>query len=87
MPLTRQLPRILATAFVLPFVVGLLAACGQKGPLFIPATAPTADRATLPQTVFGQSERASAANPSPTPVSTPSSPSRPRALPNLPETQ
>lgn len=90
MPSMLQPARILAIAFALPFVVGMLAACGQKGPLFIPSTAPAAERATLPQTVLGQPEqpstKATSASPA-TSASNPSNTSRPRALPNLPETQ
>lgn len=33
-------------------VVGVLAACGQKGPLFLPTGEAAAARATLPQTVM-----------------------------------
>lgn len=33
----------------------LLAACGQKGPLYIPDTPAARQRATLPQTVYGVS--------------------------------
>lgn len=33
--------------------VTLLAACGQRGPLYIPQTPAAAQRATLPQTVWG----------------------------------
>ena len=90
MLLMPQLARILTTAFALPLIVGMLAACGQKGPLFIPDTAPAAGRATLPQTVFGQPERPSATTAptgTTTPASTPGNLPRPRALPNLPETQ
>ncbi|MHB1121538.1 MAG: LPS translocon maturation chaperone LptM [Ramlibacter sp.] len=31
--------------------VGVLAGCGQKGPLFLPTDAAAAQRATLPQTL------------------------------------
>lgn len=31
----------------------MLVGCGQKGPLFIPQTPAAAQRATLPQTIFG----------------------------------
>ncbi|MBP7452694.1 MAG: lipoprotein [Ottowia sp.] len=33
--------------------VTLLTACGQRGPLYIPQTPAAAQRATLPQTVWG----------------------------------
>lgn len=47
----RQLPRV-----ALPMILAAsLTACGQKGPLFIPDTPPAAQRATLPQSVFGGS--------------------------------
>lgn len=39
---------------------GLLAACGQKGPLYVPTTPAAAQRATLPQTVFGGASAAAA---------------------------
>lgn len=32
-------------------VVGVLAGCGQKGPLFLPTGAAAAQRATLPETL------------------------------------
>ena len=38
--------RVLAAAAVV-----LLGACGQKGPLFLPATPEAANRATLPETL------------------------------------
>ena len=44
-PLARIALAILAAA--------ALSACGQKGPLFIPSTPAAAQRATLPQTVWG----------------------------------
>lgn len=93
MPLT-QLKRILAVGLALLFAMGILAGCGQKGPLYIPASAPAAERATLPQTVFGG--RSSPAPQPAAPVSAetalpsasePVRPAHPRALPNLPETQ
>jgi len=62
--------------------MGMLSGCGQKGALYIPATAPAAERATLPQTVFGQGNRPAADT---APDNT--RPQHPRALPNLPETQ
>ncbi|MEO5672556.1 MAG: lipoprotein [Ramlibacter sp.] len=36
---------------LLASVVAMLAACGQKGPLFLPAGEAAAKRATLPQTL------------------------------------
>lgn len=62
--------------------LALLAACGQRGPLYIPATPAAAQRATLPQTVFGgkaPSAPASAASAAP-PANVP-----PPALPNVPD--
>ncbi|MDP3760847.1 MAG: lipoprotein [Ramlibacter sp.] len=44
-PLSRRL--VLAAG-----VVATLAACGQKGPLFLPSGEASAARATLPQTVM-----------------------------------
>lgn len=35
----------------------MLAGCGQKGDLYIPDTPPAAQRATLPQTIFGGSKK------------------------------
>lgn len=43
-------------------VVGVLAGCGQKGPLFLPTEAAAAQRATLPQTL--SPARAASAPPS-----------------------
>ena len=51
---------ILATGLALSCVPGL-SACGQKGPLTIPQTPAAAQRATLPQTVFGGSSAPTAA--------------------------
>lgn len=42
-----------AVAPVLLLLAAALAGCGQKGPLFIPDTPAAAQRATLPQTIFG----------------------------------
>ncbi|MGB3071121.1 MAG: lipoprotein [Ottowia sp.] len=85
MPLMPQLSRILAIALALPVFAGMLAGCGQKGPLFIPNTPPAAERATLPQTVFGQPARPASAPAAP--ASAPRTTTPPSALPNLPETQ
>lgn len=85
MPLIPQPVRILAIGLVLPAVAGILAGCGQKGPLFIPNTPPAAERATLPQTVFGQPARPASAPA--VPASAPKTAPPPSALPNLPETQ
>lgn len=52
MPLHPVLRNILATALALGGMVAL-SACGQKGPLSIPATPAAAQRATLPQTILG----------------------------------
>jgi predicted small lipoprotein YifL len=38
-------------------LVSLLGACGQKGPLYIPNTPEAAQRATLPQTLFGTAQK------------------------------
>jgi len=43
----------IALAPVLLLLATALAGCGQKGPLFIPDTPAAAQRATLPQTIFG----------------------------------
>ena len=43
---------ILVTGTVLGLLMGL-SGCGQKGPLYLPQTPAAAERATLPQTVFG----------------------------------
>lgn len=58
----------------------LLAACGQKGALFIPNTPAAAQRATLPQTVLGGASAAPA-----TPTDLP--PVAPPPLPNLPDAE
>lgn len=86
MPLMPQFTtRILAVGLALPVFAGMLAGCGQKGPLYIPSTPPAAQRATLPQTVFGQPTRPASAPA--VPASAPQTPPPPSALPNLPETQ
>ena len=59
----------------------LLGACGQKGPLFIPHTPAAAQRATLPQTVFGGSAPPAA------PASRAPAAAPPPPLPNLPDIQ
>ena len=74
---------ILASALALGLAVAL-GGCGQKGPLYIPQTPAAAQRATLPQTVWGGAAKAPAAaasSASPTPA--PPAP----ALPNLPDTE
>ncbi|WP_036595765.1 LPS translocon maturation chaperone LptM [Ottowia thiooxydans] len=86
MPLKLQPARILAIGLVLPIVAVILTACGQKGPLVIPGTVPAAERATLPQTVFGKPKRA-AGEPAAVPAATNEQAPLPSALPNLPETQ
>ena len=48
-------------------VVALLAACGQKGPLFIPTVAAAQDRATLTESI-----RPATATPPASPASAPS---------------
>jgi len=67
---------ILATSLALAGVV-TLAACGQKGPLFIPHTPASQQRATLPQTVFGGAHAPASA------ASAPATPAPPP--PELPE--
>ena len=79
---------ILATGFVL---VGMLtlSACGQKGPLYLPTDPAAAQRATLPQTVFGGGSApakpapAASAAPTPRPPPMPLEPSLPNSA--LPE--
>jgi len=68
---------ILATGLALAGTIAL-SACGQKGPLHIPATPAAQQRATLPQTVFGGSAPARPATPASAPAP---------ALPNLPDIQ
>ena len=65
-----------------PGLAGLagLAGCGQKGPLYIPQTPAAAQRATLPQTVWGGSTAPSAA--ASAPVTPP-----PPVLPDVPDIQ
>lgn len=62
-----NVPKILVSAPPLRLalatvVVGMLAGCGQKGPLFLPTEAAAAQRATLPQTL--SPARAASAPPS-----------------------
>lgn len=64
-----------ASAGVLALAAAL-AGCGQKGPLYLPDTPAAAQRATLPQTIFG------GATPTrPAPASTAPAPT----VPNLPD--
>ena len=60
-----------------------VAGCGQKGALYIPQTPVAAQRATLPQTVFGGSKGAAApAAAASAPVTVP-----PPVLPDIPDMQ
>ena len=57
-------------------MVGALAACGQRGPLYLPTDAAAKNRATLPQTATPQLPGSAAPTPSATPVTpTPATPS------------
>ncbi len=67
---------ILATGVIATLALG---ACGQKGALYIPDTPAAAQRATLPQTVFGGRAGTAAA--------APASSVPPPALPDLPDIQ
>ena len=78
MPLS---PPPLARIAVAALTAALLSACGQKGPLVIPHTPAAAQRATLPQTVFGGSA------PPAVPASRASAAAPPPPLPNLPDIQ
>ena len=71
---------ILVTGAALALLVGL-AGCGQKGPLYIPQTPAAAQRATLPQTVWGGGTTAPSAAAS-APVTPP-----PPVLPDVPDIQ
>jgi predicted small lipoprotein YifL len=46
-----KLPRILVTLHVLAACAVMLPGCGQKGPLVLPTSAESAQRATLPETL------------------------------------
>nr|WP_243457488.1 lipoprotein [Ottowia testudinis] len=60
-----------------------LAGCGQKGPLYIPQTPASAQRATLPQTMWGRGGPPTApAAVAPAPI-TPAPP----VLPDVPDIQ
>ncbi|HMN55778.1 MAG TPA: lipoprotein [Ottowia sp.] len=74
---TALLARLIVTALA----TAALSACGQKGPLFIPSTPAAAQRATLPQTVFGGTAARGGAPASATRAAVPP------PLPNLPEIQ
>lgn len=76
------LPPPLARIAMAVLAAAALGACGQKGPLFIPSTPAAAQRATLPQTVFGGAAAAPTA-----PASRASAAVPPPPLPNLPEIQ
>ena len=71
---------ILVTGAALALLAGL-AGCGQKGPLYIPQTPAAAQRATLPQTVWGGGTTAPSAAAS-APVTPP-----PPVLPDVPDIQ
>lgn len=77
---------ILASALA-PIVLVALGGCGQKGPLYIPDTPAAAQRATLPQTVWGGARAAPASAPAPAAEPAPESTLSPPApaLPNLPD--
>jgi predicted small lipoprotein YifL len=55
---------ILISPLVLLMGLGL-SGCGQRGPLYIPKDPAAANRATLPQTVFGRASAAPAARTTP----------------------
>ncbi len=73
---------ILVTATLFGLLAGL-SGCGQKGPLYLPQTPAAAERATLPQTVFGGGGRTSS---SPTAAQPPLAPPPP-VLPDVPDIQ
>ncbi|HMN20342.1 MAG TPA: lipoprotein [Ottowia sp.] len=75
--LLLRIPRLAAPGLA---AILLLTACGQKGALYIPNTPAAAQRATLPQTVFGGATAAPA-----TPTSQP--PAAPPPLPDLPDAE
>ena len=76
-------PTALITGLLLASLLATgLTGCGQKGPLFIPATPAAAQRATLPQTLFDRQARGPTPPASGAVVATP-----PPALPNLPDPQ
>lgn len=80
---------ILASALALNLALAAalaLSGCGQKGPLYIPDTPAAAQRATLPQTVWGGARAAPASNPAAaSPAPAPQAPAS--VLPNLPDIQ
>ena len=55
--------RILVRAIALASCTAALAACGQRGPLYLPTDAAAKNRATLPQTVTPQLPGSAAATP------------------------
>ena len=71
---------ILVTGAALALLAGL-AGCGQKGPLYLPQPPAAAQRATLPQTVWGGGTTAPSAAAS-APVTPP-----PPVLPDVPDIQ
>ncbi len=75
------LPRTILAIAASLILAGPLAGCGQKGPLYIPHTPAAAQRATLPQTVFGGGQPPAA------PASRASTPVPPSPLPDLPDIQ
>lgn len=85
MPSMSFLPRRRRIPFSVPalMLAAALGACGQKGALYLPETPAAAQRATLPQTVFGTGS-GSATEPA-SRTAPPAPP--PPALPNLPDIQ
>jgi len=62
--------QILVRTFSLAACVAALAACGQRGPLFLPKEPAAAQRATLPQTLIPGHKAAQTLTPAPTPAPT-----------------
>lgn len=64
-------------------VAALAGGCGQKGALYLPDSPAAAQRASLPQTVFGGAKSTAA----PAPAAAPSRSPPPPVLPDLPDIQ
>ena len=75
--------QILAKRIALAGSVALLCACGQRGPLYLPSSPASAQRATLPETLTPDAVRTTMpapAQPSAAPAPAPTLPA-PRTLP------
>ncbi len=79
--LSQRCILVSATTLGLLALLPALSGCGQKGALYLPHTPAAAQRATLPQTVFGGAHTPRTAASAAAPASPPAP-----VLPNVPDT-